>query len=183
KKYNKYYCIIYISSYNINYYYKRHALCYIHITCEYKRNSVLLNIVGVFAESLKRTNGMKTVFHYYAGCCLQTQCLYGHKFHYTKHEIRLVIIHSSSAVEHSPVNRSVAGSNPACGAIRRAVRVGRRSMIGNHVGPSGSQGFKSLALRQYTWPVGQVVKTSPFHGGITGSNPVRVTILFHYKIC
>src|SRR5699024_12024383 len=26
------------------------------------------------------------------------------------------------------------------------------------------------------WPVGQVVKTSPFHGGITGSNPVRVTI-------
>ena len=24
------------------------------------------------------------------------------------------------------------------------------------------------------WPVGQVVKTPPFHGGIMGSNPVRV---------
>src|SRR5690606_40916502 len=40
-----------------------------------------------------------------------------------------------------------------------------------------SQGFKSLALRQNKyWPVGQVVKTPPFHGGNTGSNPVRVTI-------
>ncbi len=27
-------------------------------------------------------------------------------------------------------------------------------------------------------PVGQVVKTPPFHGGNTGSNPVRVTIFF-----
>ncbi len=25
------------------------------------------------------------------------------------------------------------------------------------------------------WPLGQVVKTSPFHGGIMGSNPVGVT--------
>jgi hypothetical protein len=25
-----------------------------------------------------------------------------------------------------------------------------------------------------SWPVGQVVKTPPFHGGNTGSNPVRV---------
>ena len=25
------------------------------------------------------------------------------------------------------------------------------------------------------WPVGQVVKTPPFHGGNMGSNPVRVT--------
>ena len=24
------------------------------------------------------------------------------------------------------------------------------------------------------WSVGQVVKTPPFHGGITGSNPVRI---------
>ncbi len=28
------------------------------------------------------------------------------------------------------------------------------------------------------WPVGQAVKTPPFHGGNTGSNPVRVTILY-----
>ena len=27
-------------------------------------------------------------------------------------------------------------------------------------------------------PVGQAVKTPPFHGGFTGSNPVRVTITF-----
>src|SRR5690606_38671574 len=27
-----------------------------------------------------------------------------------------------------------------------------------------------------SWPVGQAVKTPPFHGGNTGSNPVRVTI-------
>ena len=26
------------------------------------------------------------------------------------------------------------------------------------------------------WPVGQAVKTPPFHGGNTGSSPVRVTI-------
>ncbi len=27
----------------------------------------------------------------------------------------------------------------------------------------------------FKWPVGQAVKTPPFHGGNTGSNPVRVT--------
>src|SRR5699024_2449888 len=31
-----------------------------------------------------------------------------------------------------------------------------------------------------TWPVGQAVKTPPFHGGNTGSSPVRVT--FHFNI-
>ncbi len=30
------------------------------------------------------------------------------------------------------------------------------------------------------WPVGQVVKTPPFHGGNTGSSPVRVTIYIFY---
>src|SRR5699024_7734200 len=36
----------------------------------------------------------------------------------------------------------------------------------------------SLALRQnINRPVGQAVKTPPFHGGNTGSNPVRVTIV------
>ena len=49
-------------------------------------------------------------------------------------------------------------------------------MIGNHVdGAKPSQGFESLTLRsKFTWPVGQAVKTPPFHGGNTGSNPVRV---------
>ncbi len=47
-------------------------------------------------------------------------------------------------------------------------------MIGNHVdGYTLSQGFKSLTLR-FDWSVGQVVKTPPFHGGNTGSNPVRI---------
>ena len=32
------------------------------------------------------------------------------------------------------------------------------------------------------WPVGQAVKTPPFHGGNTGSNPVRVTIDFYLHI-
>lgn len=35
--------------------------------------------------------------------------------------------------------------------------------------------FKSYC-RYHKWPVGQEVKTSPFHGGIMGSIPVRVTI-------
>ena len=50
-------------------------------------------------------------------------------------------------VELSAVNRSVVGSSPTCGAI-----------------------FFMF------WPVGQAVKTPPFHGGNTGSNPVRVII-------
>ena len=39
-----------------------------------------------------------------------------------------------------------------------------------------ARGFKSLLLRFIFLlrPLGQVVKTSPFHGGITGSNPVGV---------
>ena len=52
-------------------------------------------------------------------------------------------------------------------------------MIGNHVdGAKLSQGFESLTLRsKFTWPVGQAVKTPPFHGGNTGSSPVRVIVL------
>ena len=34
--------------------------------------------------------------------------------------------------------------------------------------------FKSYC-RYHIWPVGQEVKTPPFHGGIMGSIPVRVT--------
>ena len=50
-------------------------------------------------------------------------------------------------------------------------------MIGNHVdGAKLSQGFESLTLRsKFTWPVGQAVKTPPFHGGIPGSIPGRIT--------
>lgn len=41
---------------------------------------------------------------------------------------------------------------------------------------------KSGMINKYVknvWPVGQVVKTPPFHGGIMGSNPVRVTFQSH----
>ena len=34
----------------------------------------------------------------------------------------------------------------------------------------------------FHWPVGQAVKTPPFHGGNTGSNPVRVTIILFKQI-
>ena len=37
------------------------------------------------------------------------------------------------------------------------------------VGSSPTRGAKK-------WPVGQAVKTPPFHGGYRGSNPLRVTI-------
>ena len=81
-------------------------------------------------------------------------------------------------VEQSAVNRSVVGSNPTCGAIYLE---SCPSWPKEHDWKScrrinPSQGFKSLALRHYyyTWPVGQAVKTPPFHGGNTGSNPVGV---------
>ena len=38
----------------------------------------------------------------------------------------------------------------------------------------GCHWFKS-SYRYHIWPVGQAVKTPPFHGGIMGSIPVRVT--------
>lgn len=40
--------------------------------------------------------------------------------------------------------------------------------------------FKSYC-RYQIWPVGQEVKTPPFHGGIMGSIPVRVTRIFISK--
>ena len=44
----------------------------------------------------------------------------------------------------------------------------------------GCRWFKS-DCRYHFWPVGQEVKTSPFHGGIMGSIPVRVTIIIFVK--
>ena len=35
-----------------------------------------------------------------------------------------------------------------------------------------------FAVLKTKWRVGQGVKTPPFHGGITGSNPVRATKAF-----
>ena len=60
---------------------------------------------------------------------------------------------------------------------------GRRSMIGNHVGGKHClKGSNPLLRFIFTnWPVGQAVKTPPFHGGNTGSSPVRV-IYFNSNI-
>ena len=62
----------------------------------------------------------------------------------------LVFCLDSSMVEHAAVNRGVAGSSPARGAFLTA-----KSLLDSR-------------LR------GQAVKTSPFHGGNTGSIPVGV---------
>ena len=54
-------------------------------------------------------------------------------------------------------------------------------MIGNHV--DGLYCLKGsnplLSVIELSWPVGQAVKTPPFHGGNTGSSPVRVTTWRH----
>ena len=64
------------------------------------------------------------------------------------------VILDSSAVEHSAVNRRVVGSNPTRGVF-----------LSDTVDtPSGDN----------TRLHGQAVKTSPFHGGNTGSIPVGV---------
>ncbi len=65
------------------------------------------------------------------------------------YEIRIIylLFLDSSMVEHSAVNRRVVGSSPTRGVI--------------------------CIIR----PRGQEVKTSPFHGGNTGSIPVGVTHL------
>ena len=88
-----------------------------------------------------------------------------------------ILFRSSSAVELSAVNRSVVGSIPTCGAIGELSELAEGARL-EIVYTSAYQGFESLALRHRIyniWPVGQVVKTPPFHGGNTGSNPVRVT--------
>ena len=62
-------------------------------------------------------------------------------------KVQTLIILDSSMVEHSAVNRVVVGSSPTRGV------------------------FLNIRLR------GQAVKTSPFHGGNTGSIPVGVIFI------
>ena len=54
-------------------------------------------------------------------------------------------------VEHTAVNRGVVGSSPTRGVL----------------------------WKESIWLLGQAVKTSPFHGGNTGSIPVGVIALWH----
>ncbi len=82
-------------------------------------------------------------------------------------------------VEHSTVNRVVTGSSPVRGAIWRGVRAGRRSTIGNRVGVTSVSRVRiplSPPDNFLARPVGQGVKTPPFHGGNRGSNPLRVIL-------
>ena len=79
-------------------------------------------------------------------------------------EPRKNIILDSSMVEHSAVNRVVAGSSPARGA--------RAKEESGAAVPK----LKRIRLR------GQAVKTSPFHGGNTGSIPVGVIFFIYKKI-
>ena len=52
-------------------------------------------------------------------------------------------------------------------------------MIGNHVdGSRCLKGSNPLLSVAFSWPVGQAVKTPPFHGGNRGSIPLGVTIKF-----
>ena len=81
------------------------------------------------------------------------------------------LFRSSSVVELSAVNRSVVGSSPTAEPYREVPRL-KGPCKG--VDANAVRGFESLLCHTY-WPVGQVVKTPPFHGGNTGSNPVRVT--------
>jgi hypothetical protein len=55
---------------------------------------------------------------------------------------------------------------------------GRRSTIGNRVGGKTVSRVRiPLSPPLNSRPVGQAVKTPPFHGGNRGSNPLRVTIM------
>ena len=63
-------------------------------------------------------------------------------------------------VEHSAVNRRVVGSSPTRGALFLSEKY-----LPTNLGYRGAYIIRLL---------GQAVKTSPFHGGNTGSIPVGV---------
>jgi hypothetical protein len=86
----------------------------------------------------------------------------------------LRLFHSSSVVELSAVNRSVAGSNPACGATESCPS-GRRSTIGNRVGCySGLEGSNpSLSAIQLSYIDGPLVKRLR-HRPFTAVTRVRI---------
>ena len=80
--------------------------------------------------------------------------------------IIIKVVLDSSAVEHSAVNRRVVGSNPTRGVLKSVSQL------------LADFNFEKINI----WLRGQAVKTSPFHGGNTGSIPVGVT-LYSLRIC
>ena len=79
-------------------------------------------------------------------------------------KVRYLLFLDSSMVEHSAVNRVVVGSSPTRGA-------GHDTNDSVHVARSESR----ILLR----PLGQAVKTSPFHGGNSSPNLLGVIIWRH----
>ena len=77
-------------------------------------------------------------------------------------------------VELSAVNRSVVGSSPTCGAIIEKYPSGSRGAPAKGVGRVIGARVRIPSSLPYIWPLGQVVKTPPFHGGNTSSNLVGV---------
>ena len=78
-------------------------------------------------------------------------------------------------VEHSAVNRVVVGSSPTRGVSCEG-RVLRSVKALEKAWSQGKEPGKEKRLR------GQAVKTSPFHGGNTGSIPVGVTYLSYADV-
>ena len=61
----------------------------------------------------------------------------------------------------------MSGESLICGGVAQLARANGSYPLGRWFEPT---------RRYQMWPVGQAVKTPPFHGGNMGSNPVRVTI-------
>ena len=78
---------------------------------------------------------------------------------------------NSSAVEHRLAKAGVASSNLVSRSIHSSIAqlVEQSAVNRSVVGSSPTRGAN------FIWPVGQAVKTPPFHGGIPGSIPGRVT--------
>ena len=79
---------------------------------------------------------------------------------------------NSSAVEHRLAKAGVASSNLVSRSIHSSIAqsVEQSAVNRSVVGSSPTRGANFIL-----WPVGQAVKTPPFHGGIPGSIPGRVT--------
>ena len=96
----------------------------------------------------------------------------------------IYIFHSagwSSLVARRAHNPEVVGSNPAPATkILSCSGYGGIAQLARACGSYPQcRRFKSV-FRYQIWPHGQAVKTPPFHGGIPGSNPGGVTIIFIY---
>ena len=87
-------------------------------------------------------------------------------------------------VEHAAVNRGVVGSSPTRGArlnpvLRNRIEL-RRICFANSSGlvrEARLLAAETAGGQPVIWLRGQAVKTSPFHGGNTGSIPVGVTLI------